>query len=65
MPGRPEPGGAGDALSWLLLGQLYFAGLLGALLPGNALLRRPHRAFYVVVPGLVALPFILLIFFDA
>lgn len=57
---RPAPGGAGDALGWLLLGQLFFAGALGLGLLGSAWWHREQRRFYLGLAGVVALPFLLL-----
>jgi hypothetical protein len=56
---QPESGGAGDALGWLLLGQLWFAGLFGLGLLANALWRRHGRRFYLGLTGLVILPWLL------
>ncbi|MBO2007608.1 hypothetical protein [Hymenobacter negativus] len=56
---QPTPGGAGDALGWLLLGQLGFALLLAIALLGNAIWRKQGRLFYVVLTCLVLLPFVL------
>ena len=56
---HPAPGGAGDALNWLLLGQLGFAGLLVVVLLANAIGRKRSRLFYLVMSGLALLPFLL------
>ena len=56
---QPEPGGAGDALGWLLLGQLWFAGLFGAGLLANAWWRPRGRRFYLGLLALVLLPWLL------
>lgn len=56
---QPAPGGAGDALNWLLLGQLGFALLFAAGLLANAIWRKQGRWFYLVMSGLVLLPFLL------
>lgn len=56
---QPAPGGAGDALNWLLLGQLGFALLFAAVLLANAIWRKQGRWFYVVMSGLMLLPFLL------
>ncbi|MDO7844736.1 hypothetical protein Q5H92_00085 [Hymenobacter sp. M29] len=61
---QPAPGGAGDALNWLLLGQLGFALLFAAVLLANAIWRKPGRWFYVVMSGLVLLPFLLQYFIE-
>ncbi len=57
---QPAPGGMGDALGWLLMGQLFFAGALGLGLLGSAWWRREHWRFYLGLTGVVALPFLLL-----
>ena len=57
---QPAPGGSGDALGWLLLGQLFFAGALGLGLLGSAWWHREHWRFYLGLGGVVALPFLLL-----
>ena len=56
---QPEPGGAGDALNWLLLSQLGFALLFATVLLGRAIWWKQGRLFYVVLSGLVLLPFLL------
>ena len=56
---QPTPGGAGDALNWLLLGQLIFALLFAIVLLANAIWRKQGRGFYLVLSGLVVLPFLL------
>ena len=56
---QPTPGGAGDALNWLLLGQLGFALLFTIVLLANAIWRKQGRRFYVVLSCLVILPFLL------
>jgi hypothetical protein len=56
---QPAPDGAGDALNWLLLGQLGFALLFAAVLLANAIWRKQGRGFYLVMSGLVLLPFLL------
>jgi hypothetical protein len=56
---QPAPGGAGDALNWLLLGQLGFALLFTVVLLTNAIWRKQGRWFYVALSGLVLLPFLL------
>lgn len=56
---QPTPDGAGDALNWLLLGQLGFALLFVIVLMTNAIWRKPGRWFYVMMSGLVLLPFLL------
>ena len=61
---RPTPGGAGDALNWLLLGQLFFAGALGLVLLACAWWRRAQWRFYLGLAGLVALPFALLLLLE-
>jgi hypothetical protein len=55
---HPTPGGAGDALNWLLLGQLFFAGALGLALLASAWWRRAQWRFYLGLAGVVALPFL-------
>jgi hypothetical protein len=55
---RPAPGGAGDALGWLLLGQFYLAIALVVGLLACAGWRRAHWRFYLVLAGVVALPFV-------
>lgn len=57
---QPAPGGAGDALNWLLLGQLFFAGALGLGLLSRACWHREQWRFYLGLAGVVALPFLLL-----
>ena len=61
---QPAPSGAGDALNWLLLGQLAFAMLFTILLLANAIWRKQGRRFYVVLSGLVLLPFLLQYFIE-
>jgi hypothetical protein len=56
---EPSPGGAGDALNWLLLGQLIVALLFAIVLLANAVWRKQGRRFYLVLSGLVLLPFLL------
>ena len=56
---QPAPSGAGDALGWLLLGQLGFALLFAIVLLANAIWRRQGRLFYVVLTILVLGPFLL------
>ncbi|MDO7874405.1 hypothetical protein Q5H93_06645 [Hymenobacter sp. ASUV-10] len=56
----PPPGGAGDALGWLLLGQFYLAIALVVVLLACAGWRRAHWRFYLMLAGVVALPFGLL-----
>jgi|GEM_PF-5180032 len=55
---RPAPGGAGDALGWLLLGQLYLAIALVVVLLACAGWRRAHWRFYLGLVGVVVLPFV-------
>ncbi|GAA4023201.1 hypothetical protein GCM10022409_03780 [Hymenobacter glaciei] len=54
------PGGAGDMLNWLLLGQVAFAVVFTLILLANAIFRKPNRRFYVLMSALVLLPFMLL-----
>jgi hypothetical protein len=61
---QPEPGGAGDALNWLLLGQVEFAVLFIVVLLANAAWRKQGRRFYLVLSGLVLLPFLLRFFIE-
>lgn len=58
---QPAPGGAGDALNWLLLGQLFFAGALGLALLASTWQHRARWRFYLGVAGVVALPFAVLL----
>jgi len=55
---QPAPIGTGDALNWLLLGQLYLAGPLGLALLAGAWWRRAQWRFYLGLAGVVALPFL-------
>ncbi|WP_223649418.1 hypothetical protein [Hymenobacter psoromatis] len=57
---QPAPGGLGDGLGWLLMGQLFFAGALALGLLGSAWWHREHGRFYLGLTGVVALPFLLL-----
>jgi hypothetical protein len=61
---QPAPSGAGDALNWLLLGQLCFAGALGLALLASAWGRRAQWRFYLGLVGVVALPFAVLVLLD-
>ncbi len=56
---QPAPGGEGDALNWLLLGQLGVALLFAASLLASAIWRKQGRGFYLLMSALVLLPFLL------
>jgi hypothetical protein len=60
----PTSGGAGDALNWLLLGQLCCAGPLGLALLASAWWHRAQWRFYLGLVGVVALPFAVLVLLD-
>ncbi|GAB3637374.1 hypothetical protein GCM10027422_29640 [Hymenobacter arcticus] len=61
---QPAPGGAGDALNWLLLGQLFLAGALGLALLAAAWWHRAQWRLYLGLAGVVALPFAVLLFIN-
>ena len=58
---QPEPGGTGDSLNWLL-GQVEIAILFVIVLLANAAWRKQGRRFYLVMSGLVLVPFLLQFF---